>query len=336
MGYHLDNFRKKLGNAWDWLWGRDTDKKNYNLQREQFEYQKELNEIQMAREDNAMTRRSEDLKNAGINPLLAAGGAGAASGQMNAGNAPQENRVNRMEEMMRMLTMKAQYHHTLADTKKVQAETENTRSHTTSILQKTEHDSKMNPVALSSAMEKLHKDQQLNPLEIHSLRQELNHNEDILPLKVKELAQSINHKEQMNPALVTEIILSNANKSLENQGVVLDNKIKAFDVSTQDIEHIYRMAKASIAKSQGLQALERLPHARQEAALELLSKQIAVAIQDADLRSKIVQAEYEEDHDMPVSATTGTFGPIRAAGSYLGKNKRRFDVHGNMRWRQGQ
>lgn len=46
---------------------------NMNLQREQFEYQKQLNQLQMNREDTAVTRAMEDYQRNGINKLLAIG-----------------------------------------------------------------------------------------------------------------------------------------------------------------------------------------------------------------------------------------------------------------------
>lgn len=78
---------------------------NFNLQKEQFEYQKflndrqfnyqkELNDKMMEREDNAVQRRAADLEKAGMSKNLAAGsaataGAMSSGGSQSAGNAPQ-------------------------------------------------------------------------------------------------------------------------------------------------------------------------------------------------------------------------------------------------------
>ena len=67
----------------------DIANKNFGLQQEQFQYQKDLNELQMQREDNAMQRQVADLKAAGFSPLAAIGGSGSAAGSLNAGTAPQ-------------------------------------------------------------------------------------------------------------------------------------------------------------------------------------------------------------------------------------------------------
>lgn len=67
----------------------DIANKNFGLQQEQFQYQKDLNELQMQREDNAMQRQVADLQAAGFSPLAAIGGSGSAAGSLNAGSAPQ-------------------------------------------------------------------------------------------------------------------------------------------------------------------------------------------------------------------------------------------------------
>ena len=55
-----------------------TDKKNYELQKKQFEYQKDLQQTMFQREDNATQRRTADLQAAGLSKTLAAGNAAQA------------------------------------------------------------------------------------------------------------------------------------------------------------------------------------------------------------------------------------------------------------------
>ena len=70
------------------IYDRDTQKSEINrnqenvkwdhdFQKDQFNYMKQQAELMREREDNAMSRRIEDIKNAGLNPLMALGTPGA-------------------------------------------------------------------------------------------------------------------------------------------------------------------------------------------------------------------------------------------------------------------
>lgn len=66
-----------------------TSTENLNLQKEQFEYQKELNALTMQREDTSMQRQVADLKAAGLSPLMLQGGASA--NPLTSATAPQRD-----------------------------------------------------------------------------------------------------------------------------------------------------------------------------------------------------------------------------------------------------
>lgn len=81
-----------LGSAWASVKGVYDNKKvndiNFQLQKENLAYQKDLQKIMFAREDNAVQRRVNDLRKAGLSPTLAAGSA-AGAGSVISTSAPQ-------------------------------------------------------------------------------------------------------------------------------------------------------------------------------------------------------------------------------------------------------
>lgn len=90
---------------------------NQRFAREQFDYQKDLNQILMDREDNAVQRRAKDLQAAGISKNLAAGSPAQAA-TMSAGNSgavANSNMQTQQLQKMDIMNGYAQYQMVMAE-----------------------------------------------------------------------------------------------------------------------------------------------------------------------------------------------------------------------------
>ena len=114
---------------------RENQEWNRQFQREAFEYQKKLNELQMQREDTAVTRAMADYQANGINPLMALenggfssnGGTTYSPAQSEAvqGNATQLEQFEiggTINNMMSLAQGIAQYNHTKKQNELLDAE----------------------------------------------------------------------------------------------------------------------------------------------------------------------------------------------------------------------
>jgi len=78
--------------------------KNYNMQKDNLAYQKEMQQKAWEREDNATQRRVADLKASGLSPTLAAGSAAQASAPIQT-HAPQYNGPSLQDKALNYLAM---------------------------------------------------------------------------------------------------------------------------------------------------------------------------------------------------------------------------------------
>lgn len=94
--------------------------RNYQLEKENLEYQKWLQLQIFSREDSAIQRRVNDYMASGMSPILSAGGSGAGAGSAIKTEAPQReyyknNMVEAAAKVLSLMTMKADVSQTFAE-----------------------------------------------------------------------------------------------------------------------------------------------------------------------------------------------------------------------------
>lgn len=106
--------------------GIAAEKKNYQLQKSQLDWQKGQWEEVKQREDTAIQRRMEDLTAAGMNPILAAGGSGASTQQAPVLSAPQRNAEQIQRSLASLIPVQAMQEiaRTKAETNRINAQTD--------------------------------------------------------------------------------------------------------------------------------------------------------------------------------------------------------------------
>lgn len=118
--------RRRSGSDIDWL--------NYYLEKDNYDWQKEVQETTWDREDDAYQRKAADMEAAGLSKTLAAGGAGNPSGAIVHTDPPQKKNDVMMQKMA-LMTSAADLARTGAETllmrqqaSKTKQEVENTKA----------------------------------------------------------------------------------------------------------------------------------------------------------------------------------------------------------------
>ena len=143
---------------------KKTNDLNYQLQKEQYDYQKNLQQIMFGREDNAVQRRVADLKAAGLSPTLAAGSA-ASSGPVVSTQTPQKE-----SDLSAYLTL-ANIGTMLANQQKAQTEADIARQSLAQAKIQTQASALSkellgNQVAMSNLDKKYYLDRNTSPVEV--------------------------------------------------------------------------------------------------------------------------------------------------------------------------
>lgn len=134
-----------VGNIGSSIYQSYIDKGNLNLQKQNFDYQKKLNERIFSREDTAIQRRVRDLRAAGLSPVLAAG-QGARAGNVMSTKAPQRESTGNqmfmqsMSSIMDLMRMKADISKTNAETNLINKQVKKTEADTARTSQLTDHE----------------------------------------------------------------------------------------------------------------------------------------------------------------------------------------------------
>ncbi len=107
-----------IAGAFDTMANYQIANQNLNFQRENLDYQKQLQKDIFAREDNAVQRRAQDLEAAGLSKTLAAGSAANAGSVVNT-TAPQNQFRSNLQGVVGQM---ANYMSTMEDVKRKQIE----------------------------------------------------------------------------------------------------------------------------------------------------------------------------------------------------------------------
>lgn len=123
-----------LGSLWDigtGIYDRYNENKwaniNWEAQKEQQKYERDLQQTIFDREDNAVSRRVEDMRNAGINPVMAAGAAAQAGTPIKTDVPERARNVTQLPQIMEMLMQREMIGKSKAERNLINAQTDSVR-----------------------------------------------------------------------------------------------------------------------------------------------------------------------------------------------------------------
>lgn len=255
---------------------------NFAHQLEAYNYQKDLNALQMEREDNAVQRRMADLKASGLSPTLAAGSSAGAT-PLTAGVAPQHGiaqhdspsdikarqamfkeqiQKDRIALATTMLGNFADVSRTLAETKLIDAQANNVSS--------------------------------MTPIDLKLKEQAYGFAQEANPFKLKGLALDVSTKEKDIALKDYDLILSmdeHAQNAYKMYNMYLDGKLKEADIDLKDREYILKGLAIKSA--------------------ETTNKKL-----DLEYKNLLWDTDYYHTRNMPIGMNFGMFNPLLGASGW--------------------